>query len=77
MLLASQDLPFIGAMVKINTIDISPPLINSSSAWSSELKQLQELYDSPYTGAVTTRTATINGFNEDDSHTVRAFFTIM
>lgn len=60
-------------MVKINSIDISPPLINSSCAWSSDLKQLQELYDSPYTGAVTTRTATNDGFKEDESHTVMAF----
>ncbi|KAF9456809.1 FMN-linked oxidoreductase [Collybia nuda] len=57
-------------MVKINTIDISPPLINSSCAWSSDLRQLQELYDSSYTGAVTTRTATLSGFKEDASHTV-------
>lgn len=57
-------------MVKINSIDIFPPLINSSCAWSSDIKQLQELYDSPYTGAVTTRTATENGFKEDESHTV-------
>ena len=62
-------------MVRINSIDISPPLINSSCAWSSDLKQLQELYDSPHTGAVTTRTATNDGFEEDESHTVcvRAF----
>jgi dihydroorotate dehydrogenase (fumarate) len=59
-------------MVKINSIDISPPLINSSCAWSSDLNQLQELYDSPYTGAVTTRTATVDGFKEDESHTVCA-----
>ncbi|KAF8349854.1 hypothetical protein F5887DRAFT_1059109 [Amanita rubescens] len=61
-------------MVRIHTIDISPPLINASCAWSSDLNQLQELYDSPYTGAVTTRTATLDGFQEDESHTV-AFTT--
>ncbi|TFK40921.1 hypothetical protein BDQ12DRAFT_625968 [Crucibulum laeve] len=34
------------------------------------LEQLQELYDSPYTGAVTTRTATTDGYKENKSHTV-------
>ncbi|KAF8887740.1 hypothetical protein BD779DRAFT_1440530 [Infundibulicybe gibba] len=57
-------------MVKINTIDISPPLVNSSCAWSSDLKQLEELYTSPFTGAVTTRTATADGFVENNTHTV-------
>ncbi|TFK76674.1 hypothetical protein BDN72DRAFT_3305 [Pluteus cervinus] len=57
-------------MVKINSIDISPPLINSSCAWSSTLEHLEELYASPYTGGVTTRTATLDGFQEDSSHTV-------
>jgi len=45
-------------------------LINSSCAWASELHELEELYKSVYTGAVTTRTATLNGFTEDSSHTV-------
>ncbi|CAA7260016.1 unnamed protein product [Cyclocybe aegerita] len=61
-------------MVLINTIDISPPLLNSSCAWSSDLKQLTELYESEYTGAITTRTATLKGFEEDEKHTV-AFTT--
>ncbi|GLB36571.1 putative TRAPP complex subunit trs31 [Lyophyllum shimeji] len=57
-------------MVKINTLNISPPLINSSCAWASDLEQLTELYNCPYTGAVTTRTATLDGFQEGPSHTV-------
>lgn len=57
-------------MVHIGSIDISPPLINSSCAWASDLAQLQELYDCPHTGAVTTRTATLNGFPQNSSHTV-------
>ncbi|KAF8665165.1 hypothetical protein AX16_000630 [Volvariella volvacea WC 439] len=57
-------------MANINTIYISPPLINSSCAWSSDFDQLRQLYESQYTGAVTTRTATIDGFKENDSHTV-------
>lgn len=58
------------SMVNIGRIVISPPLINSSCAWASELHELKELYNSPYTGAVTTRTATLTGFAEDSSHTV-------
>ncbi|KAK2461730.1 hypothetical protein APHAL10511_006193 [Amanita phalloides] len=61
-------------LLKIHTIDISPPLINSSCVWSSDLEQLQELFDCPYTGAITTRTATLDGFHEDASHAV-AFTT--
>ncbi|KAG5634908.1 hypothetical protein H0H81_000368 [Sphagnurus paluster] len=61
-------------MVKINTLNISPPLINSSCAWASDLAQLTALYESPFTGAVTTRTATLDGFQEGPSHTV-AFTT--
>ncbi|TFK30683.1 FMN-linked oxidoreductase [Coprinopsis marcescibilis] len=57
-------------MVSINTIHISPSLLNSSCAWSSDLGNLQELYASPYTGAITTRTATLNGFKEDQTHKV-------
>ena len=58
-------------MVKVHTIDISPPLLNSSCAWASDFAQLRELYDCPFTGAVTTRTATLDGFEEDERHTVR------
>ncbi|KAF8912901.1 hypothetical protein CPB84DRAFT_1759826, partial [Gymnopilus junonius] len=47
-----------------------PPLLNSSCAWSSDFQQLTELYESPYTGAITTRTTTLRGFKENDSHTV-------
>ncbi|KAF5377308.1 hypothetical protein D9615_006393 [Tricholomella constricta] len=57
-------------MVKINTLNISPPLINSSCAWASDLEQLTALYESSFTGAVTTRTATLEGFQENPSHTV-------
>ncbi|RDB29173.1 putative dihydroorotate dehydrogenase A (fumarate) [Hypsizygus marmoreus] len=57
-------------MVKINSIKVSPSLINTSCAWSSNLTQLKELYDSPYTGAVTTRSATLDGFPETESNTV-------
>lgn len=57
-------------MVNINKIRIEPPIINASCAWASELAQLEELYNSPHTGAVTTRTATLDGFVEDPFHAV-------
>ncbi|KAJ6627014.1 hypothetical protein B0H10DRAFT_1780574 [Mycena sp. CBHHK59/15] len=57
-------------MVKVGSLSISPPLINASCAWTSDINQLQALFDSPYTGAVTTRTSTLVGFAEDESHTV-------
>lgn len=57
-------------MVNINSICIEPPIVNTSCVWASELAQLEELYNSPHTGAVTTRTATMDGFVEDSSHAV-------
>ncbi|KAH0838647.1 hypothetical protein J3R83DRAFT_6972 [Lanmaoa asiatica] len=60
-------------MVTIRSINISPSLINTSCAWASDEPQLAALLDCRYTGAVTTRTATLGGFDEDASHTV-AFF---
>ncbi|KAJ6569597.1 hypothetical protein B0H19DRAFT_1136174 [Mycena capillaripes] len=57
-------------MVQVGSLEISPPLVNASCAWASDLSQLQALFDSPYTGAVTTRTSTLGGFPEDASHTV-------
>ncbi|KAI9460180.1 hypothetical protein BJY52DRAFT_1426063 [Lactarius psammicola] len=57
-------------MVAIRRLVISPPLINSSSLSASEPNQLRELFDSPHTGAVTTRTATLTGFSETSEHTV-------
>ncbi|KAE9403788.1 FMN-linked oxidoreductase [Gymnopus androsaceus JB14] len=51
-------------MAQIGSIVISPPLINTACAWASDLDQLQALYESPFTGAVTTRTSTLTGYNE-------------
>ncbi|KAJ3576289.1 hypothetical protein NP233_g525 [Leucocoprinus birnbaumii] len=56
-------------MVQINSINITPPLLNSSCAWSSDLAQLKALYESPFTGAITTRTATLKGYKENESNT--------
>ncbi|KAF9478713.1 FMN-linked oxidoreductase [Pholiota conissans] len=60
-------------MVLLNKIEINPPLINSSCAWSSDLVDLTALYESPYTGAITTRTATFNGYGEDKAINTVAF----
>ncbi|KAI0044368.1 FMN-linked oxidoreductase [Auriscalpium vulgare] len=57
-------------MATIRRLSISPPLLNSSSPWASEPDQLQELFNSPHTGAVTTRTGTLTGFVETANHTV-------
>lgn len=58
-------------MVLIRSIEVSPSMVNCSCAWASDYQQLSGLYNCPYTGAVTTRTATLDGFEEDESHTVR------
>ncbi|KAG0699744.1 hypothetical protein DFH29DRAFT_808596 [Suillus ampliporus] len=57
-------------MVLIRSIDVSPSMVNCSCAWASDYHQLNELYNCRYTGAVTTRTATLDGFEEDETHTV-------
>lgn len=64
-------------MVRVHTIDIVPPIVNASCAWASDYTQLRELYDTPHTGAVTTRTATLNGFKESERHTVRSDVTCL
>lgn len=58
------------AMVTIRSIEISPPLINTACAWASDETQLTALFNCPYTGAVTTRTTTLGGFEENASHMV-------
>lgn len=47
----------------------NPPLLNSANPWATTIEDLRELYNCPYTGAVTTRTNTLNGFaHNDDVH---------
>ncbi|KAL9055215.1 MAG: hypothetical protein Q9162_003708 [Coniocarpon cinnabarinum] len=41
-------------------------LLNSASPWASDKQQLTELYNSPYTGAVTVRSTLLTGFDHDD-----------
>tara|TARA_R110002003_G_scaffold198_25_gene15594 strand:+ start:3248 stop:4315 length:1068 start_codon:yes stop_codon:yes gene_type:complete len=58
----------------MKALTISPPLLNSSNPWCTSLEQLQELYNTPYTGAVTTRTSLIKGFPHDSSVHQYTFF---
>jgi dihydroorotate dehydrogenase (fumarate) len=58
----------------MNPLTISPPLLNSSNPWCTTLAQLQELYATPYTGAVTTRTSLLNGFPHESSVHQFTFF---
>lgn len=54
---------------KLRPLHIEPPLLNSANPWCSSLEQLQELYNCPDTGAVTTRTSLLNGFpNNNEIH---------
>lgn len=48
-------------------LNIKPTLLNSASVWATTEQELQELYDSPFTGAVTTRTSLLVGFPHDPS----------
>lgn len=53
---------------------ISPPLINSSNPWATTLGDLQDLFDCQHTGAVTTRTSLLKGFEHDDKVHQYTFF---
>lgn len=56
------------------TIRIDPPLLNSANPWATSRDDLETLYRSPHTGAATTRTTLLQGFEHDDSIHQFAFF---
>ncbi|KAK0720700.1 hypothetical protein B0H67DRAFT_485346 [Lasiosphaeris hirsuta] len=56
------------------TLEINPPLINSSNPWATTLEDLRALYAHPSTGAVTTRTSLIKGFGHDPAKHCYVFF---
>ncbi|KAF2019116.1 FMN-linked oxidoreductase [Aaosphaeria arxii CBS 175.79] len=58
----------------MKSLVIHPPLLNSANPWCSTLEQLEELYASPHTGAVTTRTSLLEGFPNDESIHQFAFY---
>ncbi len=50
-------------------LEIDPPLLNTANPWATDLADLTKLYDCPSTGAVTTRTSLIGGFDhQPDLH---------
>lgn len=53
---------------------IDPPLLNSANPWATTLEDLEKIYLSEYTGAVTTRTTLLDGFKHDDSIHQYVFF---
>lgn len=55
-------------------LTITPPLLNSANPWCTTLEQLQELYNSTYTGAITTRTSLLEGFPHDPTIHQFAFY---
>ena len=55
-------------------LKFEPPLLNSANPWATSKEDLQALYDCPYTGALTTRTSTTDGFDHDDNIHQYCFF---
>lgn len=53
---------------------IEPALVNSANPWASNRSDLQALFDCTSTGAVTTRTSLLKGFNHDDDIHQHTFF---
>ena len=67
----SQSHPSIGK----HKLTITPPVLNSSSPWATTVDDLRTLYNSPYTGAVTTRTSLLEGFAHNPDTHQHTFFT--
>ncbi|KAI5456747.1 hypothetical protein BGZ63DRAFT_428855 [Mariannaea sp. PMI_226] len=55
-------------------LKISPPLLNSATPWATSLEELIPLFTSPSTGAVTTRTTLLNGFDHQHASHQYLFF---
>ncbi|KAK4543666.1 hypothetical protein LTR36_005311 [Oleoguttula mirabilis] len=55
---------------------INPPLLNSANPWATTTEDLQALFDCSSTGAVTTRTSLIHGFEHDPEIHQYAFFSL-
>lgn len=56
-------------------LGFTPQLLNSASRWATTKEELQELYECPYTGAVTIRTSLLNGFEHDNAIHQYEFFS--
>ncbi|KAI1459229.1 dihydroorotate dehydrogenase [Annulohypoxylon moriforme] len=55
-------------------LNINPPLLNSANPWATTLEDLTALFECPSTGAVTTRTALLDGFPHDPDKHQYSFF---
>lgn len=55
-------------------LNFDPPILNSATPWATTLEDLRDLYNCPFTGAVTVRTSTLDGFAHDDRFHQFAFF---
>lgn len=53
---------------------INPPLLNSATPWATTLENLIAILTSPSTGAVTTRTSLVQGFDHQDAKHQYLFF---
>ncbi|KAJ4309579.1 dihydroorotate dehydrogenase [Fusarium piperis] len=53
---------------------IDPPLLNSATPWATDLDDIIVLASCPSTGAVTTRTSLIKGFDHQDANHRYLFF---
>ncbi|KAM0185808.1 hypothetical protein ACHAPA_009897 [Fusarium lateritium] len=56
------------------TLTIEPPLLNSATPWATDLQDLLAIALSPFTGAITTRTSLINGFDHQHEQHQYLFF---
>ena len=70
----SSSLPGATKRSKSRRLDLDPPLLNSANPWATTKEDLEALYNCPHTGAVTTRTALINGFHHDAAVHQYCFF---
>ncbi|CAH0059249.1 unnamed protein product [Clonostachys solani] len=56
------------------TLQFHPPLVNSACPWATDLACLKALLESPSTGAVTTRTSLLAGFDHQPQQHRFTFF---
>lgn len=53
---------------------LDPPLLNAACPWASDLSFLRPLFASKATGAITTRTALVNGYPHNDAKNTFLFY---
>lgn len=58
----------------MKSLTFNPPLLNTPCPWCRDLDQLRDLYNTPHTGAVTTRTSMLDGFPDDPKVNQFVFF---